>query len=60
MYYSQPGKVATRDAAVLVARARAGVRVLVLLDAFGSGPLLKTDFVQSCVRLARGSHGCGR
>jgi cardiolipin synthase len=36
MYYSQPGAVADTMAAVLEERARAGVRVLFVLDAFGS------------------------
>jgi cardiolipin synthase len=36
MYYSQPGAVADTLAAVLEERARAGVRVLLVLDAFGS------------------------
>src|SRR5919107_5654488 len=36
MYYSQPGAVADTLAAVLKERARAGVRVLLVLDAFGS------------------------
>ena len=36
MYYSQPGEVADTMAAVLKERARAGVRVLFVLDAFGS------------------------
>ena len=36
MYYSQPGAVADSMAAVLRERARAGVRVLFVLDAFGS------------------------
>ena len=44
MYYSEPGQVADEMRDVLSERARAGVRVLVLLDAFGSGPLRKTDF----------------
>ena len=35
-YYSQPGEVADTMAAVLKERARAGVRVLFVLDAFGS------------------------
>lgn len=35
-YYSQPGKVADSIAAILTERARAGVRVLLVLDAFGS------------------------
>ena len=39
MYYSLPGKVADTMAAVLRERARAGVRVLLLLDAFGSQKL---------------------
>jgi cardiolipin synthase A/B len=41
MYYSQPGAVADTMAKYLTERARAGVRVLVLLDAFGSQPLTK-------------------
>ncbi|HKO16262.1 MAG TPA: phospholipase D-like domain-containing protein [Gemmatimonadaceae bacterium] len=36
MYYSLPGKVADSLAAILAERARAHVRVLLLLDAFGS------------------------
>lgn len=39
LYYSQPGAVADTMRAILVERARAGVQVAVLLDAFGSGPL---------------------
>ena len=39
MYYSKPGVVADTLAAVLAERARAGVRVLLLLDAFGSQSL---------------------
>lgn len=39
MYFSQPGVVADTMAKYLTERARAGVRVLVLLDAFGSGTL---------------------
>jgi cardiolipin synthase A/B len=39
MYYSQPGAVADTFAMHLMDRARAGVRVLLLMDAFGSGPL---------------------
>ena len=39
MYYSLPGKVADTLATVLRERARAGVRVLLLLDAFGSQSL---------------------
>lgn len=41
MYYSLPGKVADTMAEVLSERARAGVRVLFLLDAFGSQNLPK-------------------
>ena len=36
MYYAQPGRVADSLGAVLAERARAGVRVYVLFDAFGS------------------------
>jgi cardiolipin synthase A/B len=36
MYFSQPGAIADSMAALLKERARAGVRVKVLLDAFGS------------------------
>jgi len=39
LYYSQPGAVADTIAKYLEDRARAHVRVLVLLDAFGSQPL---------------------
>jgi cardiolipin synthase len=38
-YYSQPGAVADTLAAILAERRRAGVQVLLLLDAFGSQPL---------------------
>lgn len=41
LYYSQPGAVADTMAKYLEERARAHVRVLVLLDAFGSQPLKK-------------------
>jgi cardiolipin synthase A/B len=41
MYYSEPGAVADTMAKYLAERARAHVRVLVLLDAFGSQPLKK-------------------
>lgn len=44
MYYSQPGAVADTMAKYLEERARAHVRVLLLLDAFGSQPL-KKDWV---------------
>jgi cardiolipin synthase len=36
MYYSQPGAVADTMATILKERAKAGVRVLLVLDAFGS------------------------
>ena len=39
LYYSQPGAVADTMAKYLKERAKAGVRVLLLLDAFGSQPL---------------------
>lgn len=42
MYFSKPGAVADTLAVVLKDRARAGVRVLLLLDAFGSQSLKKT------------------
>ncbi len=45
MYYSQPGAVADTMAKYLSERARAGVRVLLLLDAFGSQPL-KKEWIQ--------------
>ena len=41
MYYSQPGAVADTMAAILKERAKAGVRVLFVLDAFGSQNLKK-------------------
>ena len=41
LYYSQPGAVADTMAKYLSERARAGVRVLLLLDAFGSQNLTK-------------------
>ncbi|MDP9176111.1 MAG: phospholipase D-like domain-containing protein [Gemmatimonadota bacterium] len=44
LYYSQPGAVADTMARYLEERARAGVRVLLLLDAFGSQPLKKEWF----------------
>src|SRR5262249_32652329 len=48
MYYCQPGKVADRFAEAMRERAKAGVRVLFLLDAFGSGKLTK-EYLQSLV-----------
>ena len=46
MYYSLPGKVADTLATILKERARAKVRVLLLLDAFGSQHLTK-EWVKS-------------
>jgi cardiolipin synthase len=46
MYYSQPGVVADTMAAILKERAKAGVRVLLILDAFGSMNL-KRDWADS-------------
>jgi len=46
MYYCQPGKVADRFAEVMCERAKAGVRVLFLLDAFGSAKLTE-EYLQS-------------
>jgi cardiolipin synthase len=45
MYYSQPGAVADSLAKYLSMKARANVRVLLLLDAFGSQPL-KPEWIQ--------------
>ncbi len=45
MYYSQPGAVADTIAKYLIDKARHKVRVLLLLDAFGSQPL-KRDWLQ--------------
>lgn len=41
MYYCQPGRMADEFAEIITERARAGVKVLFLRDAFGSGPLGK-------------------
>ena len=46
MYYSQPGAVANTLSKYLIERAHAGVRVLLLLDAFGSQPL-KKEWIKS-------------
>jgi cardiolipin synthase len=46
MYYSMPGKVADTMAVILKERARAHVRVLLLVDAFGSQHLSKA-YLQS-------------
>ena len=45
MYFSQPGVVADTMSQYLSERARAGVRVLLLLDAFGSGTL-KDEWIE--------------
>jgi cardiolipin synthase len=45
MYYSQPGAVADTMAKYLIDRAQHKVRVLLLLDAFGSQPL-KRDWIK--------------
>ena len=55
MYFSQPGAVADTLAEVLKERARAGVRVLLLLDAFGSQTLKKAwadDLLKAKVEVA--------
>ncbi len=46
LYFCQPGAVADTMAKYLIERARAKVRVLVLIDAFGGGPL-KPEWVDS-------------
>ncbi|MFL5569348.1 MAG: phospholipase D-like domain-containing protein [Gemmatimonadaceae bacterium] len=46
MYYSQPGAVADSLSKYLIDRARHKVRVLLLLDAFGSQPL-KRDWIRN-------------
>ncbi|MDQ6717974.1 MAG: phospholipase D-like domain-containing protein [Gemmatimonadota bacterium] len=46
MYYSQPGAVADSLEKYLAMKARAKVRVLLLLDAFGSQPL-KPEWIQN-------------
>jgi cardiolipin synthase len=51
MYYSMPGAVADTMSVILRERARAGVRVLLLLDAFGS-QTLKQEWVDT-LRAAR-------
>ena len=42
MYYAEPGRVADQLHEILVERARAGVRVFFLYDAFGAGALKKS------------------
>ena len=49
MYYSQPGSVADTMAKYLIDRAHAKVRVLLLMDAFGSQPL-KGEWVDNLRR----------
>jgi cardiolipin synthase len=49
MYYSQPGAVADTMAKYLIERAQHKVRVLLLLDAFGSQPL-KRDWIENLKR----------
>lgn len=49
MYYSQPGAVADTMAKYLTERVKAGVRVLLLMDAFGSQPL-KGEWVDNLRR----------
>jgi cardiolipin synthase len=46
MYYCKPGRMADELHAILTEKARAGVRVRFLRDAFGSGPL-KEDYLKS-------------
>jgi cardiolipin synthase A/B len=46
MYYAMPGALADTLAAILAERARAKVRVMVVLDAFGASPI-KEEWVES-------------
>lgn len=46
MYYAMPGALADTLAAILSERARAKVRVMVILDAFGASPI-EEDWVKS-------------
>ena len=46
MYYAMPGVLADTLAAVLSERARAGVRVMVILDAFGASPI-KEEWIKA-------------
>ncbi len=52
MYYSMPGAVADTFSRILAERARAGVKVLLLLDAFGSKPLLDEPGFQDSLKNA--------
>ena len=45
MYYCQPGRMADEFKEILIERARAGVKVFFLRDAFGSGPL-KDEYIE--------------
>src|SRR5215212_7343724 len=49
MYYCQPGRMATEFKKILLERAAAGVRVLFLRDAFGSGQL-KKEYIEELER----------
>ena len=60
MYYSMPGNVADTLAAILTERARAKVRVLFLIDAFGSQHLSREYVQLASRRRASKSRGCGR
>jgi cardiolipin synthase len=44
LYYCKPGRMAEEFKAILIDRARAGVKVLFLADAFGAGPLKQEYF----------------
>ena len=45
MYYCQPGRMADEFKEILIERARAGVKVFFLRDAFGSAPL-KDEYIE--------------
>jgi len=49
MYYCQPGRMADEFKEILLERAAAGVRILFLRDAFGSGPL-KKEYIEELER----------
>ena len=49
MYYCQPGRMADEFKAILLERAAAGVKVLFLRDAFGSGTL-KEEYIEEMKR----------
>ena len=48
MYYFQPGKMAEQFKEIITERARAGVQVLLLHDAFGSQKLKQDDIDSLC------------